>query len=101
MASDSVLESPIPEIESEASLPSQPSSKHQSRYHKFCRPALKGEERDTKGKLLYYYNQCEYKTVATSNFQYHYKVKHKITIESEGRELHMKRADKELQSVIN
>ena len=101
MASDSLLESSIPEIESEASLPSQPSSKHQSRYHKFCRPAPKGEERDAKGKLLYYCNQCKYKIVATSNFQYHYKVKHKITIKSKGRELRTKRADEELQSVID
>src|SRR5438045_2949759 len=86
MASDSNLESSIPEIESAASLSSQPTLKHQiqSKIHQFCHLAPEGEKHDTKGKLLYYCNACKYKTNATSNFQYHYKLKHKITIESEG-----------------
>src|SRR5438045_2354948 len=103
MASDSNLESSIPKIESAASLSSRPTLKHQiqSKIHQFCHLAPEGEKRDTKGKLLYYCNACEYKTNATSNFWYHYKSKHKITIESEGREHHMERADEELQLVID
>lgn len=103
MASDSVLESSIPEIESEASSSSRPTSKHpiRSKIHQFCRPAPDGEKHDVKGKLLYYCDACEYKTNATSNFRYHYKSKHKITIGSEGRERHTERVDEDLQLVIN
>ena len=101
MASDSVLESSNFKIESEASSLSRPTSKNQSKYHKFCRPALKGEEYDTKRKLLYYYNAYEYKINAILNFQYHYKSKHKIIIGLEGREHHMERVDEDLQLVID
>jgi hypothetical protein len=101
MASDSNLESSILEIESEASLSSRPPSKPHSNVHKFCRTVPEEEKRDTKGKLLYYCNQCEYKTNSTSTFRYHYKSRHKITIESEGKEHRTKRANEELQLVLD
>jgi hypothetical protein len=101
MASDSNLESSsIFEIESEVSLSSRPTSKRPSKYDKFCRRAPKGEEYDEKGKLLYYCNQCEFKTNATTNFQLHYK-KHGVTIEFDGRELRTKKAQKEVQEVAD
>jgi len=68
---------------------------------KFCHTVLEEEKYDAKGRLLYHCNQCEYKAYTLSTFQYHYQVKHKITIESKGRGHHMKRADEELQLVIN
>lgn len=102
MASDSNIESSIPDIESEASLSSQSISKSLiwSKIHEFCRMVPEGEERNAQGKLLYHCNQCEYKTT-TSNFRHHYKSKHKIVIESKGKEHRTTRANEELQLVID
>ena len=101
MASDSNLESLIPEIKSEASLSSWPTPKHQLKLQKFCHTVLEEEKYDAKGRLLYHCNQCKYKVYISLTFWYHYQAKHKIIIESKGRGYYMKRADEELQLVIN
>ena len=47
---------------------SKPTRKNYLIVYEYCCTPPKGKERDKKGKILYYYNLCDYKANATTNF---------------------------------
>ena len=71
MASETNLESSLPEVTSETMSSIQSTSKSQknwSNIHNFCCTVSKGEERDSYGRLLYFCNQCNFKASSITNF---------------------------------
>jgi len=71
MASETNLESSLPEVISETMSSIQLTSKsrkNRSNIYNFCRTVPKGEERDSYRRLLYFYNRCDFKASLMMNF---------------------------------
>ena len=62
---------------------------------------LKGEERDSYGRLLYFYNRCDFKASSTTNFWGHYSNHYGIQIKLHGKDYRTAEVAKGLRSVFN